>query len=78
MNTDDFSVSNLLEDLLANKNTTYYQILNTKETFIFENDKCLAIQNERYVSIDKDYYYSKIGSIIYAKIDCGKYGLSYI
>lgn len=71
LNTDDFSVSNILEDLLANRNTTYYQILNTKETFIFENDKCLAIQNERYVLSDKDYYYSKIGPIICAKIDCG-------
>lgn len=78
LNTDDFSVSNILEDLLTNRNSTYFQILNTKETFIFENDKCKAIQNERYVSSDKDYYYSKIGSISCAKIDCGKYGLSYI
>lgn len=78
LNADNFSVSNTLRNLLTNKNTTYYQILNTKDTFIFENDKQKAVENERYVSSDKDYYYSRNGSIICAKIDCGKYGDSYI
>lgn len=75
---NNISVSHTLRKLISDENSCYYRVLHTNDKFIFENDKLEAIAKEEYVSSDRDKYYGKIGSIMCSKIDCGRYGESYI
>lgn len=75
---DNISVSHTLKKIIENENSCYYRILHTDDKFVFVNEKLKAIADEKYISSDRDKYYGKIGSIACAKIDCGRYGESYI
>ena len=75
---NNVSVSHTLNRIINNENSCYYRVLHTDDKFVFENDKIKAISEEKYISSDRDKYYNKKGSIVCAKIDCGRYGKSYI
>lgn len=75
---DNISVSHTLKKIIENENSCYYRVLHTDDKFVFVNDKLKAISEEKYISSDRDKYYGKTGSVVCAKIDCGRYGESYI
>jgi len=75
---DNISVSHTLKKIIENDNSCYHRVLYTNDKFIFVNNKLEAISEEKYISSDRDKYYGKIGSIVCEKIDCGRYGESYI
>ncbi len=75
--------SNGVEDpaltaLINNEQSAMYQISSGKQNFLFHADKIEANRKSEYIFNKKDAEHNNIGSIICAKVVCGKHNKEYI
>lgn len=75
--------SNGMEDpaltaLINNEQSAIYQVASGRQNFVFHADKIAANKKSEYIFNKKDFEHNNIGSIICAKIVCGKHNREYI
>ncbi len=67
-----------LTALVNNEQSAIYQICSGRQNFLFHADKIEANKKSEYVFNKKDLEHNNIGSIICAKVVCGKHNKEYI
>ncbi len=72
--TEDPALTALIND----EQSAIYQICSGKQNFLFHADKIKANKKSEYVFSKKDAEHNNIGSIICAKVVCGKHNKEYI
>ncbi len=75
--------SNGMEDpaltaLINNEQSAIYQVSSGRQNFVFHADKIEANKKSEYLFNKKDAEHNNIGSIICAKVVCGKHNKEYI
>lgn len=75
---DQYVDDSSLRYLISNKKSAIYQIYSGQRSMLFHTDKRVAFENEEYVYNEKDEEHKRIGTIICAKVACGKHNRDYV